>query len=47
MSHIAIEADAGFGASALERSKVIKRFRPTVAPDDPAVVGAIEENLPG
>ena len=27
--------------------KVIKRFRPTVAPDDPAVVGAIEENLPG
>ena len=27
MSHIAIEADAGFGASALERSKVIKRFQ--------------------
>ncbi len=27
--------------------EVIKRFRPLVAPDDPAIVEAIEANLPG
>jgi glutathione peroxidase len=27
--------------------EVIKRFRPLVAPDDPAIIEAIEANLPG
>lgn len=26
---------------------VVRRFRPQVTPDDPAVIAAIEANLPG